>query len=381
VTRSTAHGVDEAISVWLSAAQGVSRYWATAARRGAGPAELVDDVTRWWLDASDRRVPEWSTPHEVVLETPVARLRDFSTGAVGDVVPTLIVPPQAGHDSCIVDYAPDQSQVVTVRDAGLTRLAALDWIGANPANLGVGIEDYLQTIGAAVDALGGEPVNLVGDCQGGWLATIYTALHPERVHTLTIAGAPIDFHAGDPGIHRWLRRLAPAGDLSFYRGLVASHGGTMPGGGLLAGFIALAPAEELAKHLDLLTHVDDDAHRERYRRFEDWYKHTQDVPGEFYLWIVERLFRDNALIRGELEVAGRLVDLGAIACPLYLIAGQTDHITPAAQVFAIADAVATPAADVGHRLIPGGHLGLFMGRQALREHWPVVLQGVRSRSA
>ena len=42
----------------------------------------------------------------------------------------------------------------------------------------------------------GAPVNLVGDCQGGWLAAIYAALHPGRVHTLTVAGAPIDFHAG-----------------------------------------------------------------------------------------------------------------------------------------------------------------------------------------
>ena len=51
------------------------------------------------------------------------------------------------------------------------------------------------------EAGGGGRVNLVGDCQGGWLAAIYAALHPERVNTLTIAGAPIDFHAGDAVIH------------------------------------------------------------------------------------------------------------------------------------------------------------------------------------
>ncbi|MEJ7718850.1 MAG: hypothetical protein WKF31_13130 [Thermoleophilaceae bacterium] len=44
---------------------------------------------------------------------------------------------------------------------------------------------------------------------------------------------------------------------------------------------------------------------ERYRAFEDWFKHTQDIPGAFYLWIVEHLFRDNKLINGELEIAGR----------------------------------------------------------------------------
>jgi poly(3-hydroxybutyrate) depolymerase len=35
-------------------------------------------------------------------------------------------------------------------------------------------------------------VNLIGDCQGGWLATVYAALRPEPINTLTIAGAPID---------------------------------------------------------------------------------------------------------------------------------------------------------------------------------------------
>ncbi|MEJ7718849.1 MAG: hypothetical protein WKF31_13125 [Thermoleophilaceae bacterium] len=36
--------------------------------------------------------------------------------------------------------------------------------------------------------MGGGPVNLVGDRQGGWLAAIYAALHPEQINTLTIAG-------------------------------------------------------------------------------------------------------------------------------------------------------------------------------------------------
>jgi len=28
----------------------------------------------------------------------------------------------------------------------------------------------------------------------------------------------------------------------------------------------------------------------------------------------------------------------------------------------------------------GGHLGLFMGREALRDHWPAILAGVYERS-
>jgi hypothetical protein len=37
---------------------------------------------------------------------------------------------------------------------------------------------------------------MIGDGQGGWLATVYAALYLEKINTL--AGAPIEFHAGEP---------------------------------------------------------------------------------------------------------------------------------------------------------------------------------------
>ena len=126
------------------------------------------------------------------------------------LVPTLVLPPQAGHDSCIVDYSPDQSQIGAILNSGLERALSLDWIGATSETADASIDDYLDAIDGAIDYCGGR-VNLIGDCQGGWLATIYAALHPERVNTLTLAGAPIDFHAGEPVVHEVLRHLAPGG--------------------------------------------------------------------------------------------------------------------------------------------------------------------------
>jgi poly(3-hydroxyalkanoate) synthetase len=343
------------------------------------PQALVLDYARSVALIADRRPPQWSTPHEVTAEWPLARLRDFSRGSRARIVPTLVLPPQAGHDSCIVDFGPDQSQMAAIRAAGLTRAWSLDWIGATQDTRDAAISDYIAIIDAAVEQLGGR-VNVIGDCQGGWLAAIYAALRPHRVHTLTLAGAPIDFHAGEPLIGAWLRTLAPGGDLMLYQSLVAAHGGVMKGEYLLAGFIALRPQDELAKQLGVLRAARDPAAADRYRRFEDWYKHTQDLPGRFYLWIVEHLFRDNELVAGELEVGGERVDLRRITCPLNLIAGAKDHITPPDQVFAAAGATGTAPADVFRRLSGGGHLGLFMGRGALSEHWPPVLERIRAGS-
>ena len=59
--------------------------------------------------------------------------------------------------------------------------------------------------------------------------------------------------------------------------------------------------------------------------------------------------------------------------PLNLLAGATDHITPPAQVFAWPTPSRRPSATCHMRTTTGGHLGLFMGREALRDHWPPIL--------
>jgi poly(3-hydroxybutyrate) depolymerase len=368
---------------WLdgcaSAVDGMGRIWAAALERGPG----AFNVPRWLATAADRQAPAWTTPHETVFEAPLGRLRDFSVSK-RRVTPTLVLPPQAGHDSCIVDYSAKQSQMRTIVEAGLERAFSLDWVGATRETKDASIEDYVDLVDRAVEHCGGR-VNLIGDCQGGWLATVYAALHPERVNTLTIAGAPIDFHAGEPVIHEIIRRVAPDGDLRFYEALVAMGGGVLEGRHILAGFIAIQPAAEISRQIDLLLHLDDPAHVARYREFEDWFKHTQDVPGAFYLWIVRNLFRDNALIAGSLGVAGQKVDLGRLEMPLNLMAGATDHITPPDQVYALADYAGTPAELITRHLSSGGHLGLFMSHEALRQHWPRVLAEVvkysRSRAS
>jgi poly(3-hydroxyalkanoate) synthetase len=359
----------------LAVAEGWMDYLLGVARRGAGPATVGSELGRWWTTMVDRRPPSWSTPNEIVWETPIMRLRDFSQGSQARVVPTLVLPPQAGHDSCIVDYGPAQSQMGTIREAGLTRLYSMDWVGATQATKHTTIDDYLEVVGRAVAEIGG-PVNLVGDCQGGWLATIYAALHPEDINTLTIAGAPIDFHAGEPVIGGYVELFEP----TFYEGLVRSGGGVLKGEYLLGGFIAIKPQDEVSRQVDLLQHLDEPEHAARYAHFENWFKHTQDLPGDFYLWVVEHLFRRNALISGELEIGGETVDLGRIECPLYLLAGSSDHITPPPQVFEARRHVGTPAKDVTERLATGGHLGLFMGRESLRDHWPPVMTGVAGHS-
>jgi poly(3-hydroxybutyrate) depolymerase len=367
--------LDSWVEGWSIALRGAADCFQVAVTRGPGAL----DLPRWLELTMARTPPAWTTPHEIVFAAPLARLRDFSTSRSAGLVPTLVLPPQAGHDSCVVDYSADQSQMQTILASGLKRAFSLDWIGASEETKDASIEDYLDVIHRAVEHCGGR-VNMIGDCQGGWLATIYAALYPEHINTLTLAGAPIDFHAGEPVVHEVLRRLAPGGDLRFYEALVKADGGVLKGEHMVAGFVMIQPGAEISRQIDLLLHLDDAAHVARYRQFEDWFKHTQDVPGGFYLWIIRHLFRDNGLIDAAITIRGRRVDLANISMPLYLLAGATDHITPPDQVFAIAGVASTPPELVRRHVSTGGHLGLFMGHEALREHWPPILADVLRHS-
>ena len=80
--------------------------------------------------------------------------------------------------------------------------------------------------------------------------------------------------------------------------MVALGNGVLKGEFLLGGFIAIKPENELGKQLQLLANLREQHHVDRYRLFEDWFKHTQDVAGPFYLWLVEHLFVKNELVGG-----------------------------------------------------------------------------------
>jgi poly(3-hydroxyalkanoate) synthetase len=372
--------ITSGLRTWEAVAKAAGDLTDTLTRQPSPHRWLATAPWEWTAEMFRRRPPRWASRNEIVKDTPIAALRDFSAaGGRDDVVPTLVLPPQAGHSSSIVDFSERQSQLATIRSCGLTRAYSMDWHAATIATRESTIEDYIEVISAAIAEIG-EPVNLIGDCQGGWLAAIYAALRPPDVHTLTLGGAPIDFHAGGAAIAVHTELMTGAFGLGPYRALVAANGGTMPGAAVLAGFIGIKPEAEVGKQLQLLDHLDNEEYVRRYREFEDWFKYTQDISGVFYLWLVEHLFRRNELIAGELVVGGERVDLGRITCPLYLLAGETDHITPPEQLFACAEYVGTPAEQIRRETSAGGHLGLFMGREALRSHWPALLNDVYERS-
>lgn len=380
-----AHDIEHHLKRWAFAPFDMWSAWATSWfsyasnlwGRGATPHRVVNDVARFWSVATARPDSTWSTDHTVVTGWPIANLLDFSlpedaTAGPADQTPLLILPPQAGHNSKIVDFTPAQSQVRTAHEAGLTRVFVLEWLAATDATQGTTIDDYIAVMDETLEAIGGR-AHLVGNCQGGWLATIYAALRPGAVASLAIGAAPIDFAAGSGPIVDGIQAVPRHVDsMRPYRMLVDLAGGNHAGQSQLLAFKAMEPAGEVQRLASVWANIGDEAYIARHLDFVSWFETVQDMPGAFYLWAVEHLFVNNELVRGELEIGGERVDLGRITAPVFLLAGTRDHITPPEQVWALAEHVGTPEADIHGRFVEAGHLGLFMGRKPLAEHWSQV---------
>lgn len=338
--------------------------------------ELFRDNLRFLTEAAKIEappLPEWATPNRILLDMDTMRLRDFSpAGSEPSELPVLIDAPYAGHSSTIADFAKGQSLVATLISAGLKRVLVTDWKGATAEMRDFDIDKYLAEINAAIDTLGGR-AHLVGLCQGGWMSAMFAARFPGKVQSLVLAGAPIDTDAGNGPI----RKIAHELPMSFYEEMVATGGGRMLGQFMLAGWKDMHPGEQyFGKFIDLYEHIEDRCRIRRTEKFESWYENPIDLPGRYYLQAIRLLFKENRFATDKFVALGRPISLKAITCPLYLLAGEDDDITTREQVLAARNLVGTPADDIVSKLIPGGHIGLFMGSHALRDAWPEIARWI-----
>lgn len=121
--------------------------------------------------------PEWATENVVALDLATVRLRDFSVARQGRA--GVICAPFSLHGAALADLAEGHSLVGALRAAGLTRLFVTDWRSADARMKYLGVDDYLGALNVLVDHIGG-PVDLIGLCQGGWMALIYAARFPAK---------------------------------------------------------------------------------------------------------------------------------------------------------------------------------------------------------
>jgi poly(3-hydroxybutyrate) depolymerase len=314
-----------------------------------------------------RREPQWITPHSIALELQTVRLRDFTT-ATQKTSATLLCAPFALHGASIVDLAPGHSLAAALCAVGVRRLFVTDWRSARPPMRFLGIDDYLADLNILVDEIGA-PVDLIGLCQGGWLALVYAARFPAKVRKLVLAGAPIDIAAASSA----LSALADASPLAMFRELVRLGDGLLPGHRVLKFWGPQSIGDEdIHDILQTSEPIGSKEFANLGALFRAWYGWTLDLPGHFFLETVENLYKRNALATGHCVALGRRIDLGIVEVPMFLLAARDDELVPPPQVLGAERLVGTPTHEIPKAIAPCHHVGLFVGKQTLGDAWPRI---------
>ncbi len=334
-------------------------------------ARLAMDACCWWLERGPAEREEsslpWTTPSTVALELSTMRLRDCTRRRSGQ--PTLVCAPYALHRALIADFAPGHSVVQSLHTGGIDRVYLTDWRSASPDMRYFSIDSYLGDLNVAIDEIGA-PVDLVGLCQGGWLSLLYAARFPAKVRRLVLVGAPVDL-----SIDSALSRLARNAPEAVYDQLVARGGGNVSGEEMRRFWSKAPNRDDIAAALQ--KDLSDDEGEALLARFERWNTETLNLPGGYYLEIVNRIFRENRIASGNFTALGREVHLKDVKAPLFLLAGLDDEVVPAMQALATAGLLGTPPALIAAASEPSNHLGLFMGARTHAQAWPRIAKWLR----
>lgn len=344
-------------------------FWPALA--AASASETASFMTAQFLEMmgnGDRtpEPPEGATASEIALDLQAVRLRDFSLVPRG--IPTILCSPFALHGAVLADLATGHSLVAALRGAGIERLFMADWRSASPDMRFLGIDDYLAALNVLVDHLGGS-VDLVGLCQGGWLSLIYATRFPGKVRKLVMVGTPIDIAARQSK----LSAMAEATPLAVFKNLVSLGDGRVIGRNLARVWRGgVIEADDIREALQTPQPAGSPEFAQLEAIFRNWNASTIDMPGTYYLEVIEKLYKRNELATGGFVALGQRIDLSRLRLPIYLLAGNADDVVTAEQLFAVARLVRTQPKYLRQEIAPSNHLGLFMGKRTLEEYWPRI---------
>lgn len=274
----------------------------------------------------------------------------------------------------MLDLQPDRSYIRNLLNAGLD-VYLIDWGFPGRSDRYLDMDDYVNGyINNCVDHIRKkhrlEKINIMSICQGGTLSVIYAALYPDKVKNLVTHVTPVDFSTNDGLLFRWSR------DMDFDL-LVEGHGGLVPGEFLNQGFDLLKPMMKVQKHQALTHSLDDKDKLLNFLRMEKWISESPDQAGECFRQFMKDLYQKNKLVKGELEVGGRKVNLKNITCPLLNIYATEDHLVPPAATIPLNDLVGSKDKELYS--FKGGHIGVFVGGKSQKELAPAVTRWLKER--
>jgi len=279
-------------------------------------------------------------------------------------IPVLMIYSLIGRYT-MADLQEDRSLIRNVLDLGID-MYVIDWGNPTRADRWLTLDDYINGyIAECVDEIcerhGVDKINILGICEGGVFSLCYAALHPEKVANLIATITPVDFHGDEKDtqiekgfLNVWTRSLEPE-DID----LMIDACANMPGELMSWVFSMMTPIRSLTKYnIDLLALADNENKLMNFLRMEKWLADRPHHAGEAAKQWLKDFYQDNKLIKNEIEIGGRKVDLGNIKMPVLNIFALDDHIIPPECTKALRGVVGSD--DYTELPLSGGHIGVFV---------------------
>jgi len=216
------------------------------------------------------------------------------------------------------------------------------------------ILDYLEKgVKRALRHSGAKEISMIGYCLGGTIAAIFTALTELPIKNLILATVPIDFSVGIVP-DKWLKGLQK-GTLNFDR--LSEVYGVIPTEIMYGMFRGLSPVY-VSPWVNLISRAHDLEYVKKWRRMDKWTKDSASFSGAAFKQLFNDLYKDNKLLKGELTIAVKKVDLKNIHCPLFVFSTSRDTLVLEKQSLPVIDMVSSE--DKTYEVFEGGHVSLAL---------------------
>ncbi len=324
---------------------------------------------------------------EVVFSTDFASLVHFKKDTERKQPKVLVCAPMSGHFATLLRNTVEV--LLQDHDVYIT-----DWHNARdiPVSAGIfGFDEYVEHIIKFLEFLGPRS-HVIGVCQPtvavlAAVAVMSEDQNPCTPRSMCLLAGPIDTRRNPTKVNR----LAKTKDISWFEDKMVGvvpwryRGGgrrVYPGFMQLTAFVTMNLDKHLSAHFKQFRSLaaQDKLAADTHRAFYDEYLAVMDLPAEFYLETVERIFQTHDLPRGELKYRGRLVKPSAITKTfLFTVEGERDDICGLGQTSAALDLCTDlrPLLKRHYVQIGVGHYGVFSGRRWASEIYPRVKEVIQ----
>jgi poly(3-hydroxybutyrate) depolymerase len=333
---------------------------------------------------------EYQITEEKVMSTPFATLMRFRKEGAPEMPRVLLVAPMSGHFATLLRDT--LRTLLQDHDVYIT-----DWHNARdiPLRHGrFGLDEYTEHLIRFLDRMG-PGSHMMAICQPCVAALAATALmaqdgHPAQPRSLTLMAGPIDCRVNPTSVND----LATGQPLSWFeQNMVHTvpwiHRGAgrkvYPGFVQLTAFVSMNKDRHIKAFKDIYTALaagdrDKAAHATAF--YEEYFA-VADLPAEFYIETVGKVFQTYDLPRGELSWRDTMVDPRAIQrTALITVEGERDDICSVGQTVAAQDlcTAVRPYRRTHHVQTGVGHYGVFSGRRWQNEIYPRVRDVIHQTS-